>query len=290
MLPVDAMAQMSDFTTFFKYLFGRVMTLTARPSSPAIFRSSRRRDSANTSNAISDSEVVLPSAPLSTSAPSTPETTRHASPNTFNIGDRVRVIIEDVDELIRLQRGHGEWNSRMARFVGRVGVIHRRTIDGDYRVKFPGSKRRWTFNPVALMKLDSPLSAYSPQSQHQSMYPSLQDVDSMMSRETSCILNTSDLSIATLCPEETLESTSKTPEKKETTTSTERSPEATMEKLLGLESKVSAIEEAFSCGICLERLKNIVFLCGHGACDPCSRTLIECHMCRQIITKKIVIY
>jgi hypothetical protein len=71
---------------------------------------------------------------------------------TFNVGDRVRVNVQSEDELRSLQEGHGGWNQRMARFIGRVGTIHRTTENGDLRVRFEDSQIRWTFNPVALAK------------------------------------------------------------------------------------------------------------------------------------------
>ena len=60
--------------------------------------------------------------------------------------------------------------------------------------------------------------------------------------------------------------------------------------LHALEAKVQDLEDRFLCSICMERNKTIVFLCGHGACSPCSETLNTCHMCRSVITKKIFLY
>lgn len=71
----------------------------------------------------------------------------------YDVGDRVRVIVQTEEELKRLQEGHGGWNQRMARFIGKVGTIHRTTENGDLRVKFEDSQIRWTFNPVALVKI-----------------------------------------------------------------------------------------------------------------------------------------
>lgn len=62
------------------------------------------------------------------------------------------------------------------------------------------------------------------------------------------------------------------------------------DRLQYLESKIAEIEEANNCGICMERVKNVVFLCGHGACVKCAQTLKTCHMCRETITKKINVY
>ncbi|XP_072143326.1 E3 ubiquitin-protein ligase MIB2-like isoform X2 [Dermacentor andersoni] len=57
-----------------------------------------------------------------------------------------------------------------------------------------------------------------------------------------------------------------------------------------LEARLQQLEEVHSCGICMERQRNVVFLCGHGACDVCVADLQACHMCRETITKKITIY
>lgn len=63
-----------------------------------------------------------------------------------------------------------------------------------------------------------------------------------------------------------------------------------IQRLQYLETKIMEIEEANTCGICLESTKNVIFLCGHGACANCSSTLSICHMCRKTITKRINIY
>ena len=63
-----------------------------------------------------------------------------------------------------------------------------------------------------------------------------------------------------------------------------------VERLMYLESKIAEIEEANSCTICMERPRNVVFLCGHGACANCAQPLKTCHMCRKSISKKINLY
>uniref|UniRef100_A0AAG5D880 RING-type E3 ubiquitin transferase n=1 Tax=Anopheles atroparvus TaxID=41427 RepID=A0AAG5D880_ANOAO len=67
-----------------------------------------------------------------------------------------------------------------------------------------------------------------------------------------------------------------------------RQPSA--DRLRYLESKIMEIEETHCCSICLERRRNVAFLCGHGACSKCAETLKICHMCRKAITKKINLY
>ncbi|XP_055589973.1 E3 ubiquitin-protein ligase MIB2, partial [Uranotaenia lowii] len=67
-----------------------------------------------------------------------------------------------------------------------------------------------------------------------------------------------------------------------------RQPSA--DRLRYLESKIIEIEETHCCSICMERRRNVAFLCGHGACSKCAETLKICHMCRKTITKKINLY
>lgn len=57
---------------------------------------------------------------------------------------------------------------------------------------------------------------------------------------------------------------------------TQRQPSA--DRLRYLESKILEIEETHSCGICMERRRNVAFLCGHSACSKCAETLKTCHM------------
>ena len=42
-------------------------------------------------------------------------------------------------------------------------------------------------------------------------------------------------------------------------------------RLRSLEQKVEELEEQFLCGICMERRRNVAFLCGHGACTLCTQ-------------------
>ncbi|KAK3857055.1 hypothetical protein Pcinc_025124 [Petrolisthes cinctipes] len=73
-----------------------------------------------------------------------------------------------------------------------------------------------------------------------------------------------------------------------TVSSKSRQPSA--ERLKYLETKIAEIEEAHCCSICMERRRNVAFLCGHGACVICAHTLKTCHMCRKPISKKINLY
>lgn len=57
-----------------------------------------------------------------------------------------------------------------------------------------------------------------------------------------------------------------------------------------LQDKILEIEETHCCSICMERRRNVAFLCGHSACSKCAETLKTCHMCRKSIVKKINLY
>ncbi|KAG2459186.1 E3 ubiquitin-protein ligase MIB2 isoform X1 [Polypterus senegalus] len=68
--------------------------------------------------------------------------------NTFAVGDLVRVL-DDMDNVKRLQVGHGEWTDSMAPVLGQMGKVLKVYADGDLRVAFGG--QTWTFNPACLM-------------------------------------------------------------------------------------------------------------------------------------------
>lgn len=54
-----------------------------------------------------------------------------------------------------MQQGHGGWNPRMAKYVGKIGTVHRVTDKGDIRVQYEDCNNRWTFNPSALCKINT---------------------------------------------------------------------------------------------------------------------------------------
>lgn len=78
--------------------------------------------------------------------------------------------------------------------------------------------------------------------------------------------------------------------KEEDHQSKEREKDKDLERLRYLETRVADLEEANMCSICMERRRNVAFLCGHGACEHCAAPLKTCHMCRKVITKKINLY
>lgn len=80
------------------------------------------------------------------------------------------------------------------------------------------------------------------------------------------------------------------PEAKRKEEISEREKDKDLERLRYLETRVADLEEANMCSICMERRRNVAFLCGHGACEHCAAPLKTCHMCRKTITKKINLY
>lgn len=140
------------------------MRASARKRCPMLPRQSSSTTAAGTSNGISGRKIM--DRVIVTKVGSAPQLAELAASSdrwrgvgcgeaVFLVGDKVRVIAETEEELKRLQEGHGGWNQRMARFIGKVGTIHRATENGDLRVKFEDSLIRWTFNPVALAKVPS---------------------------------------------------------------------------------------------------------------------------------------
>lgn len=64
----------------------------------------------------------------------------------------------------------------------------------------------------------------------------------------------------------------------------------TLHSLLSLQAHVREIEDANMCAICLEKVRNVAFMCGHGTCMECSSSLEVCPMCRKPIVKKIQLF
>ena len=44
------------------------------------------------------------------------------------------------------------------------------------------------------------------------------------------------------------------------------------------------------CPVCLDRLKNMYFLCGHGACQMCGDRVLECPICRKPVERRILVF
>lgn len=56
------------------------------------------------------------------------------------------------------------------------------------------------------------------------------------------------------------------------------------------EEKPIATSHDNTCAVCMDRPKQIAFLCGHQACEQCSPLFTECHTCRTPIEGRIRLY
>ncbi|CAK1549998.1 unnamed protein product [Leptosia nina] len=57
-----------------------------------------------------------------------------------------------------------------------------------------------------------------------------------------------------------------------------------------LQQQLQDIKEQTMCPICLDRLKNMIFLCGHGMCQMCGDCITVCPICRKQVEKRILLY
>lgn len=57
-----------------------------------------------------------------------------------------------------------------------------------------------------------------------------------------------------------------------------------------LQQQLQDIKEQTMCPVCLDRLKNMIFLCGHGTCQMCGDRMSECPICRKPVEKRILLY
>ncbi|CAL1531407.1 unnamed protein product [Lymnaea stagnalis] len=57
-----------------------------------------------------------------------------------------------------------------------------------------------------------------------------------------------------------------------------------------LQQQLQDIKDQTCCPVCMDRLKNMIFLCGHGACQLCGDRLNECPICRKSVEKRILLY
>ncbi|KAK7580386.1 hypothetical protein V9T40_001015 [Parthenolecanium corni] len=57
-----------------------------------------------------------------------------------------------------------------------------------------------------------------------------------------------------------------------------------------LQQQLQDMKEQTSCPVCLDRMRNLIFLCGHGTCQMCGDRMTECPICRKAIEKRILLY
>ncbi|XP_060567947.1 E3 ubiquitin-protein ligase MIB1-like [Ruditapes philippinarum] len=57
-----------------------------------------------------------------------------------------------------------------------------------------------------------------------------------------------------------------------------------------LQQQLQDIKDQTCCPVCMDRLKNMIFLCGHGTCQMCGDRMAECPICRKQVEKRILLY
>jgi len=66
--------------------------------------------------------------------------------------------------------------------------------------------------------------------------------------------------------------------------------ENSMRDVQKLQQQLADIKEQTMCPVCLDRLKNMIFLCGHGTCQMCGDRMSECPICRKAVERRILLY
>ena len=225
----------------------------------------------------------------------------------YSIGDAIQVD-SDVERVKLLQEGHGEWIDLMENIVGKSGKVVALDEDNDLQVLFH-CQRIFTLNPLCVSLLPCHLQPSCPSPYAQlgsdvaavaSLYPTLDSSASSSSSSSS----SSSTATATVQTKPHVSSNwinrhNLNLNIKHTTTATKSTSDhehgqlehsSVAERLKLLEEKFAEIEEVYSCNICMERVRKVVFLCGHGTCITCSHSLTSCHMCRMPISRKIHLY
>ena len=65
---------------------------------------------------------------------------------------------------------------------------------------------------------------------------------------------------------------------------------AATQDIVKLTQQLNDIKEHTSCPVCMDRLKNMVFLCGHATCQLCGDRMTECPICRKPVEKRVLLY
>lgn len=68
------------------------------------------------------------------------------------------------------------------------------------------------------------------------------------------------------------------------------SRDTTSSDIQKLQQQLQDIKEQTMCPVCLDRIKNMIFLCGHGTCQMCGDRMTECPICRKMVEKRILLY
>jgi len=70
----------------------------------------------------------------------------------------------------------------------------------------------------------------------------------------------------------------------------DKNKDASMRDVQKLQQQLADIKEQTMCPVCLDRLKNMIFLCGHGTCQMCGDRMSECPICRKPVERRILLY
>lgn len=57
-----------------------------------------------------------------------------------------------------------------------------------------------------------------------------------------------------------------------------------------LQQQLQDIKEQTMCPVCFDRMKNMVFMCGHGTCQMCGDQIEGCPICRKTVEKRILMF
>lgn len=57
-----------------------------------------------------------------------------------------------------------------------------------------------------------------------------------------------------------------------------------------LQQQLQDIKEQTMCPVCFDRIKNMVFPCGHGVCQYCGDQIEACPICRKTVEKRILLF
>lgn len=63
-----------------------------------------------------------------------------------------------------------------------------------------------------------------------------------------------------------------------------------MNHIQKLQQQLRDIREQTMCPVCFDRIKNMIFLCGHGTCQMCGDQIEGCPICRKTVEKRILIF
>ncbi|XP_023301637.2 E3 ubiquitin-protein ligase mind-bomb [Lucilia cuprina] len=63
-----------------------------------------------------------------------------------------------------------------------------------------------------------------------------------------------------------------------------------MDDVQKLKQQLQDIKEQTMCPVCFDRMKNMVFLCGHGTCQNCGDQIDGCPICRKTVEKRILLF